>query len=142
MDSLANDMSDQQKLWHDNVYDALRTAIQWLGGFKAVGSEVWPEKAPDKAGEHLSACCNPERREVLNPEQLILIMRKARQAGCHSIAAFLNEESGYAPPQPVEPQDEVLEVQRAFTRGVSELRELIERAERAQLRLGRDFGLK
>lgn len=133
-------MMDQEKLWHDDVYDAYKTAVMRLGGYKKVGPELRPEIDPIQAADWLRNCLDRSRREILNLDYALTIKRMARQVGCHVIAAFENETTGYGPPQPVEPQDEVASLQREFVQATEQMRILVERAERAQLRLGRDFG--
>lgn len=126
---------EQERLWHDDIFDATRTAIQRLGGFKTVGAALWPEKSPDKAGELLANCLNRTRPEKLDLEQFLLIVREARKVGCHVVAAFICDNAGYAPPQPIEPKDEMAELQRAYISAVEAQRALIERMERVQTRL-------
>lgn len=126
---------EQERLWHDDIFDATRTAIQRLGGFKIVGAKLWPEKSPDKAGELLANCLNRTRPEKLDLEQFLLILREARKVGCHVIASFICDDAGYAPPQPIEPRDEYAELQRAYINAVGKLEELAERMGRVQTRL-------
>lgn len=130
---------EQEKLFHDDIYDAIRTAVQRLGGFKVVGSAMWPEKSPDKAGELLANCLNRARPEKLDTEQILYLIREARKVNCHVIVAFINEDAGYAPPTPTEPIDEMAQLQRDYIRSVEVMRQLTEKMERAQIRLGRDL---
>jgi len=130
---------DQAKLFHEDIYDALRTAVQSLGGPKTVGPMLWPEKTMDQAKDYLNACLNRERREVLNPEQLLLILREARKANSHAALAYICEDAGYAAPVPTEPIDEMAQLQRDYIQSVETMRQLTERMERAQMRLGRDL---
>lgn len=45
--------------------DALRAAMQALGGAKQVGARLLPDKTPDGAGRLLLDCLNPARSEKL-----------------------------------------------------------------------------
>lgn len=105
---------DQLNMFFEDIYAALGTDIQALGGNKKVGSQLWPEKSPDKAGELLANCLNRTRPEKLDPEQVVYIITQARQI--HSSAAIWHicEQSDYERPQPLEPIDEMAKLQREF----------------------------
>lgn len=120
---------EQEPLFFEDIYDAYRHAVQRLGGAKTVGSSLFPEKSPDKAGEHLLNCLNRDRAEKLDLEQLLWIKREGRKAGCHVITAFENAEAGYAPPQPIEPEDEKAELQRRFIRAAGDVSRILKRFE-------------
>lgn len=85
----------QQRLFFDDAYDAIRATVQALGGNKPVGCTLWPEKAPDAAGRLLADCLNASKPEKLNPEQLRLLMKMGREAGCHAIASYYAQSCGY-----------------------------------------------
>jgi len=121
---------DQEPLFLEDVFEAYRHAIQRLGGAKKVGSQLFPEKLPEKAGEHLMNCMNRDRAEKLDLEQICWIRREARKLGCHTISAFENQDAGYAPPMPVEPKDEVAELQRGFIESVKEQQRILDRLEK------------
>lgn len=42
---------NQQKLWHEDIYDALRASVDALGGTKRVGHALWPAKTIEEAGK-------------------------------------------------------------------------------------------
>lgn len=44
---------EQEKLFYDDIYDAIRSAVHHLKGAKHVGHMLWPEMSVDKAGERL-----------------------------------------------------------------------------------------
>jgi hypothetical protein len=75
--------------------DALRAAVQALGGAKKVGAVLWPDKAPDVAGRHLLDCINPGRAEKLDLSQVICVLRLAKEAGVHAPMAWICAEVGY-----------------------------------------------
>ena len=107
-------MTNQPMLWHEDIYEALSTDIQAMGGNKIVGSKFWPEKSPDKAGEHLANCLNRTRNEKLDPEQVIYIIKEARKVNSFSSIWFTADEGSFEKPQPIEPEDEVAKLQREF----------------------------
>lgn len=127
-------MNDQIPLFVEDYNEAIRAAIQALGGFKRVGAELKPDLAVDAAGRWLSDCLNPEKREILPPSALAYIRRRARESGCHILAAFEAQDAGYAPPQPVEPEDARAALQREFVQQSKLMQGLFARMERAGLK--------
>lgn len=117
----------QVPLFVEDLNEALRATINALGGYKSVGVELRPEKTAVDAGKWLADCLNPDKRDKLDPEQLAYIRRKARQAGCHVLAAFEMQDAGYAPPVAIEPEDERAALIRQFNESVKAL-EVIQRA--------------
>lgn len=75
--------------------DALRAAVQALGGAKKVGSILWPDKGPDAAGRHLMDCINPGRAEKMEMTQMMVILRMAKEQGHHAPMTWLAAEIGY-----------------------------------------------
>lgn len=120
----------QEPLFHESIEDALRAAVAAMGGYKKVGAAMRPEMAADRAGNWLRDALSEGRREVLDPSQLLWLLRAARQAGYHGAMAFIDADCGYAPPQPVEPEDERAQLQRAFADSVRVQAQLVERMER------------
>lgn len=120
----------QEPLFHDSIEDALRAAVAAMGGYKKVGAAMRPELPADRAGNWLRDALSESRREVLDPPQLLWLLRAARQAGYHGAMGFIDAECGYAPPQPIEPEDERAQLQRAFADSVRVQAQLVERMER------------
>lgn len=116
----------------ESINEALIDAVKSLGGSKQVGPVLWPEKAPDAAQRLLLACLNEDRPERLSPDHLMLILRKARAKGCHSAFEFMAAELGYTRPSPVEPMDELAELQRQFINATEIQAKLVARMERMQ----------
>lgn len=117
---------------HDTINDALIACVKALGGSKQVGLKLWPEKTMEAAQRHLLACLNEDKPERLSPEQLVLLMRMARERGFHLVMQHLAETLGYAEPQPVEPRDEAAELQRQYIESARTLAKMAERIERLQ----------
>lgn len=116
----------------EDINDALREAVRQLGGHKKVGPKLWPELLEEQAGNRLRDCLNPDRREKLSPEQVLLIVRLAREAGYHSVMAFMAFSTGYEPPRPVEPGDQEAELQRKFIDAVEGLQQIQKQLQRVQ----------
>ena len=114
----------------DDLSEAIRATVNALGGMKAVGVELKPERSAVDAGKWLADCLNASKRDHLDPDQLAYIRRKARAAGCHILAAFEAQDAGYAPPQPIAPEDEAAQLQREFIASVKALEAIQSRLSR------------
>ncbi len=114
----------------ESINDALIACVKALGGSKVVGPMLWPEKPSDAAQRCLLDCLNQDRQARLSPEQIALLLRKARQAGYHEAAEWLMADIGYAPPVPIAPKDELAELQRRFIEAVAIVRCLGDKIER------------
>ena len=121
----------QEPLFLEDVNEAIKALVQALGGPKKVGLMLRPELTLDGASTWLRDCMNPDRRERLTPEQLILLMKYGRQANCNVLAAYLMGEVGYKAPEPLEPVDEFAELQRAYIQSIEFQKTLAARMERA-----------
>lgn len=126
----------QGQLFHEDVWQALRDCVSALGGSKKVGVLLRPELDAQTAGRWLLDCLNPERKEKLCVEQVLLLLRESRQANCHAGMAFITRHSGYADPLPIEPEDERAALQRDYIAAVKQLATISARLEHNGLRGG------
>lgn len=117
-------------LFHETLSDALRECVSACGGMKAVGSRLWPEKDPEHAGRLMSDCLNDAKREKISPDQMLLLLRMARERGCHAGLTFIARALGYADPTPIEPEDERAKLQREYIEAARHMARLAERIER------------
>ena len=124
---------EQSTLFHEDIYEALRADVQAIGGSKAVGNMFWPEKPVDKAGENLNNCLNTTRNEKLDAEQVMLIIREAKKVTSFCTVTFQNQNTGFAPPQPIEPEDEAAQLQREFINAKNDLGVMLKKMERLHL---------
>jgi len=115
------------RLFCEDINEALREVVGALGGAKKVGALMWPEKTVEQAQALLLACLNTERKEHLTPEQTMFLLRRAREANCHVAMRFLCAQAGYADPVPVEPEDERAKLQREFIAATQVIRHLGEK---------------
>lgn len=118
--------------FYEDINDALRDVVRQLGGNKKVGPKLWPELLEEQAGNRLRDCLNPDRREKLSPEQVLLLMRLAREAGVHAAMSYLAFSAGYEPPRPVDPGDQEAELQRTFIDAVERLEGIKTQLQRVQ----------
>jgi len=121
---------DQQRLIFDDILDALGEVVRTLGGAKAVGAAMRPELPLDQAAGWVRDCLNANRRERFDPAQVLWILRKGREAQCHAAMHFIADEAGYARPAPLDPQDELAQLQRKFIDAAADVRAIGDRIER------------
>jgi hypothetical protein len=117
-------------LFHESITEAIKDTINACGGTKTVAGKLWPEKAPEAAHRLLLSCLNDDRPERLSPEQLMFVLRMGRERGVHVGITYILRELGYADPQPVEPVDELAELQRHYIDSVQQQVRLAARMER------------
>lgn len=128
-------MTEQIPMFVEDYNEAIRAAVQALGGFKRVGADLKPDLAADAAGRWLSDCINPDKREILPPSALSYIRRKAREQGCHVLAAYEAQDAGYAPPVAIEPEDERAALMREFVQASKGFTGLVARMDRVGLKV-------
>ena len=80
----------------------------------------------------LADCLNADRRERLDPDQVLWILREGRKIGCHAAMHYLCADSGYSPSQPIEPKDELAELQRNFIEASKGMQRMAARIEQIQ----------
>jgi hypothetical protein len=123
-------MSQQDQLFYEDIYEALRAAVQAAGGAKVVGPKLWPTKPVPEAQRALLDALNRDRERKLDPEEQMTVLRLAREAGFHGGIRFVCEHLGYSVPHPVDPKDELAELQRRFIEQVDVLHAMGDKIER------------
>lgn len=116
---------------HESINDALQGAVKALGGYKKVGPMLRPEMTVDVAAGWLRDCLNPTRREKLSPEQVLYILRAARQAGYYAAMDFVAFDTGYRA-TPVEPETQERQLQERFINAVEGLTAIQAQLQRIQ----------
>ena len=111
----------------ESITEAIIACVKACGGSKQVGPLLWPEKTPDAAQRLLLDCLNDDRPARLTPEQLLYVLRLARNRGCHIGMQFLAAELSYAEPVPIEPKDEADQLRRQVVEGMKALQASIDR---------------
>lgn len=114
----------------ETLNDAIIECVRACGGSKQVGAALWPEKTPDAAQRALLDCLNEDRPAKLSPEQLLLVLRMARQRGHHAGINFIAADLGYGTPVPIEPRDEIADLQRQFIEASRTMQRMAERMEK------------
>lgn len=114
---------------YEDVYDAMREDVRALGGTKVAGPLFWPEKSVKDAQQLLNDCLNRNRKEKLDQEQLMFLIRRAREAGSYATMQFIAAETGFST-EPVKQQDQLASLQRDFIAAVTASRQIADRIER------------
>lgn len=120
----------------DSLNEALVACVKAAGGSANVGPKLWPEKPRDAAQRLLLDCLNDDRPAKLSPEQVLLVLRLAREKGFHGGINFIAADLGYGTPVPMDPKDEAADLMRQYIESVAEQRRTAERMEKAAARLG------
>lgn len=125
---------NQAPLFLESIYDALRAAVDAVGGPKAAGVALFPSKSIEDARRLLLDCLNPARAERLDPEQTLHLLRIARDAGFHGAKHWIDDELGYAPTPPIEPDDQSAELARVIAAASDQLRRATDALDRIRRR--------
>lgn len=96
----------------ESINDAIVECVKACGGSKVVGPKLWPEKPFEAAQRALLDCLNPDRPAHLTPEQLVFVLRMAREIGYHCGVEYLMESLDYTRPAPTDPRDELSDLLR------------------------------
>lgn len=107
-------MSEQEKLFITDIYDALGDLVRAAGGPKAVGQVLKPEKSADDSAGWVKDCLNRNRREKFDAEHVLWLLKRGREVGCHEPINFICAQAGYAPPEPIEPETELSRLLREY----------------------------
>jgi hypothetical protein len=118
-----------------DMNDAITAAIHAIGGFKKVGATLRPELGgrPEAAAQWLRDCLNQEKRERLNPDQVLHLLRMAREANYHAAKHWIDGEVGYTAGAPLNPHDELAQLQRQYIECVHLSRDVADKIERLAL---------
>ena len=126
----------QYALMHDAFEDALKEVIQACGGPKAIGREMRPELPVEQAAGWVRDCLNPEKRDKFSMQHVRFILRRGRDVGAHAGRWFagrkLARDAGYSDPSPLDPEDEVVRMQREFVEATKQLSRLADRIAKIQ----------
>lgn len=106
-------MPENLSLFFDDVYAAMRGFVSAAGGSKVIGPLIFPTKG-DKAAGWLDDCLNRDRNAKLDPEEMLLLLKLARERNFHGVMGYILTETRYAPPEPIEPEDEVTKLLREY----------------------------
>ncbi len=124
---------NQVALFHDSIYDAYSADIAASGGFKAVGSKLWPTLSPDDAAKKLRKCVDKDDAQKLSEEERMRVKELARDAGSFAVVTYEGQHLGYRV-EWLSPQDEADELRREVRDYLKAVNQRLERIERAEQR--------
>jgi len=116
----------------EDINDALREAVRQLGGNKQVGARLRPEMPVTQAEGWLRDCLNPERREKLSIEQVLLILLWSNEAGYHGTMNFLAAYCRYESPRPVTLEQQEIDLQAKILEGIERQNQMLAQLQRLQ----------
>lgn len=123
-------LKDSLPLFMEDIYDALRAAVQALGGAKVVAAKLWPHKPIEQARKELLDALNRDNPRKLDAEEFIAVLRMAREAGFHQAKHWIDGASGYEPSDPLDPaiqRDRLAEELAHAARRFQELTQAVQR---------------
>jgi hypothetical protein len=85
----------QTPLFEITALDALAHCVNSAGGPKRVGGLLWPHDPVARSEARVRAVLNPERPDKFSIEEMMAVVRAAREAGDHSFMQFFCRELGY-----------------------------------------------
>ncbi len=118
----------QNQLFHEDFYDALKDVVRALGGIKKVAPELFPGKNGN-AESYLKDCLNPSRRETLDPQEVLLLLKWGKEVGCHSALHYICDWTGYKRTEPAVVEDQHAELMRQYIDAVRASKAIAERME-------------
>ena len=123
--------------FYESPEDALRAAVQALGGAKVVGPMLWPDKSVDNAARQLLDCVTPNRHEKLEITQVMRIFALGKEAGYHAPFEWFAAQVGYdaKPVTRAEEVDRITSVIEQSSKTLAGAIAALERIERTKIRV-------
>jgi hypothetical protein len=132
-------MQQHDFLMVEDEYEAMKQAAYAVAVFhepskrkawsKVVGHMLWPTMDPDDAGKKLANHLDKNRSEKLEIREYLWLKREAKRAGCHILHAFDCEFTEYQVSNPVQPKDELVDLQTRYINAAREMKEIADRIE-------------
>lgn len=91
-------------LFLEDIYDALRAAVQFIGGAKKGAERLWPHKPVEQGRKELLDALNRDNPRKLDPEEVLALLRMAREAGYHDAKHWIDASLGYEPTPMLDPK--------------------------------------
>lgn len=105
---------NQDRLFITDIYDALGDLVRSAGGPKGVGTALYPKKEPEDAAGYVKDCLNRKRRETFDAEEILWLLRRGRELGCHEPIRWICTNAGYTAPEPMETETELTRLLREY----------------------------
>lgn len=124
----------QKPLFYEDWKASFRRAIEDSGkGWKEVAHHLRPDLKMDSAYAWLRACLRDDGDQKLDFGQGLALMRFCGQ---YDPLYHLCDETMHERPAVRAPEDEIAALQRAYIAAAGDMRQLVERIERAQSKVG------
>lgn len=107
-------------MFPESIEDAIGFDIQAVGGYKKVAGMLWPQLKIESAYARLKNCLRDDKDEKLDPSELLLIKRWARDEGARHTLDFELRECHCGPSQPIQPETELTQLLRDHARNQRE----------------------
>jgi hypothetical protein len=120
----------QPQLFLESIYDAGKAVVEFCGGAKVVGHQLFPLKSIDDARRALLDALNPDRPEKLDGEQWVALFRLGREAGFHAAKHYFDGVTGYEPSAPLDPKVQQDRAVEAVAAAAAELNRALATLER------------
>lgn len=117
-------------LFLEDVYEALHAAVQAVGGAKVCASRLWPHKPMEQARKELLDALNRDNPRKLDAEELLAVLRMARETGFHQAKHWIDMELGYEATPPANPaveRDRLADELARASETFSQLKRAVER---------------
>lgn len=125
-----NSHAHQARLFIEDIYDALKGAVQALGGAKVVGELLWPTKSAEQARGDLLDCLNRNNARKFDAEEILAILKLAGEAGYHQAKHWIDSAAGYQPTLPLDPVVERDRLAESLDRAAENFAALTQQAKR------------
>lgn len=117
-------------LFMEDIYDALRAAVQALGGAKVVAGRLWPHKPIESAKKDLLDALNRDNPRKLDNEEFLAVLRMAKEAGFHHAKHWIDADLGYEPTPVTDPAIQKDRLAEEMARALDVLASVTKAAER------------
>lgn len=117
-------------LFLEDVFDALRAAVQAAGGAKVVAGKLWPHKPIDQAKRELLDSLNRDNARKLCVEEVMAVLRMARESGYDGAKHWIDQTLGYQPTPAADPKVERDRLAEQMAKMTEAFKEMTRAAER------------
>ena len=124
-----------QMPFFENLEDALSDSVKALGGAKAVGKMLFPDKTMEAAHTAVLDCLNPNRKEKFDYSQIIFIFREAKNIGSFAGFQYWAAQCEYeGKPISVDQQEErVMQMIETSSKTLSQAISMLERIQKGRV---------
>jgi hypothetical protein len=114
-----------------SALEVLRFAKQHERRAKVVAGRLWPHKPIEQAKRELLDALNRDNARKLCVEEVMAILRMAREAGYHGAKHWIDQDLGYQPTTPADPKIERDRLAEELSRAADNFKNL-QRGKRAR----------